>query len=380
MTRSIVAFTTAISVENYIAPQGSGDWYNGAFNPAIYFPQAVVVLIAIAMPLVFLSALLFLWVAPARLVCACELEAPPSAAHCEPFLGAMYAPPRDTHSAASSAVANAAALAHHLAHDDARGVPDAEGEGEDGRSNDERSDALAQGCVSDLAEGEYDGDGFAADDIVRAAAAATSTSGAARVYVKNALLTLVHFASSWSGTDVFCLAIGLAAADLDTVLRATLLKIQPNELETLMANFCGAIAGKPSDARECLDIQPQLLRGFWILLAAVLAGYVLYFYVDYVSTLELREAAEERAAAEEGVRAMARQRRLGSKLSSFALSSRAPSEDSAVFDQHARMISDERLFDTLRRAEDMVAAAAAAATSSAASTERSSAASSYGAV
>ena len=376
-----MAFATAISVENYIAPEGAGDWYNGAFNPAIYFPQAVVVLVAIAMPLVFLAALLFLWIAPARLVCACELETPPSAAQCAPFLGAVYAPP--------SATASATSLARCSELDGASGAPVGEGASDVGGSNATEdwtceargSGELAQGYVP-ATHGDYGGASFDVEDVVRAAAAATSTAAAqkARVYVKSALLTLVHFSSSWSGTDVFCLAIGLAAADLDTVLRATLLKIQPDELETLMANFCGAIAGTVSDARECLDIQPQLLRGFWALLAAVLAGYALFFYVDYVSTLELREAAEERAAAENGVRVAVLRRRRGGVGASFVLTSRTVS--GASVSDHERMESDERLWDTLRRADDMVAAAAAAAatTSSGASTERSSAASSYGAV
>ena len=75
---------------------------------------------------------------------------------------------------------------------------------------------------------------------------------------------------------------------IDTILRATLLKIEPAELELLMGLQCASIAGLPPgtiDARECLDIQPRLLSGFWVLLCAVIVGYALYFYIDFVTTI-----------------------------------------------------------------------------------------------
>ena len=69
-----------------------------------------------------------------------------------------------------------------------------------------------------------------------------------------------------------------------------------------MANFCGIVTIGVPDARQCLDVQPQLLKGYWVLLGAVLLGYVLYIYVDFVSTKELVEAAQQRTAAEVGNR------------------------------------------------------------------------------
>ena len=189
VTRSIVAFTQAISVENYIAPEGFGDAYNGSFNPAIYFPELVVGLIVCAMPLVFLLALLLVWLAPSNLVCSCEVEQLPTVEHVEAFLtrNPGYTPP-------SAAAVVGAAEAEGGSDDDDDAEEDVEITVTDSRSVNESLDDVIDDPF-DLNDVQH---------VIAAAAAAASKATAARVYVKSALLTLVHFATSWSATDVLC--------------------------------------------------------------------------------------------------------------------------------------------------------------------------------
>ena len=66
--------------------------------------------------------------------------------------------------------------------------------------------------------------------------------------------------SAWAATDVFCLSIGVACAEMNTIATYTLTQ-QPADVLEIMQAFCGDAA--------CLTVHTQLLAGFWQLVAAV---------------------------------------------------------------------------------------------------------------
>ena len=73
--------------------------------------------------------------------------------------------------------------------------------------------------------------------------------------------------SAWSATDVFCLSIGVACAEMNTIATYTLTQ-QPGEVVQLMTDFCGSVA-------QCLSVNTFLLSGFWQLLGATVLTQVL---------------------------------------------------------------------------------------------------------
>jgi hypothetical protein len=88
--------------------------------------------------------------------------------------------------------------------------------------------------------------------------------------------------------DVFCLAIGVAVAEMGIVADYTL-SHQPESILTVMRAFCGG-------ASECLTVAPRILPGFWLSAVAVAMSYAAHSVVFGLSAAELLDAERSSAA------------------------------------------------------------------------------------
>ena len=142
-----------------------------------------------------------------------------------------------------------------------------------------------------------------------------------RVSIKEEVLHFAQVISAWAAMDVFCLAIGVAVAEMGIVAEYTL-SHQPQNVRrhcccawqfhpsssfcartaisnsahplthsqvlTIMKAFCGG-------ADACLLVHPRILPGFWLTVVAAALGQLLLFVVFALSGIELLEA--ERSSA-----------------------------------------------------------------------------------
>ena len=95
----------------------------------------------------------------------------------------------------------------------------------------------------------------------------------------------LQFFTAWGSIDVMLLGIIAARVELNTLVQGTMSQLPPS-VTNLMYGFCNA----PADAQcltpavdchsHCLNVDVELMSGFWILLAAIVAYYGLYLYVE----------------------------------------------------------------------------------------------------
>ena len=125
------------------------------------------------------------------------------------------------------------------------------------------------GCGPDAARAERRGSDESACALANGekggVGASSSSSSSSGVRLKVWALHGSQLVSAWAATDVFCVSIGVACAEMNTVATYTLTQ-QPENVLEIMRAFCGDAA--------CLTVNTQLLPGFWQLAAAVVLTHL----------------------------------------------------------------------------------------------------------